>query len=108
MRSPVMRPVGVHRRLHVGDLAAPVRGRHHVLDARLDPPERHAPLARQRGHDHVLGIGAELHAEAAAHLGRDDADLILGEAQGRGEPRAERVRRLVRRPHRDAAAGEVG
>ena len=108
MRSAGDAAVGVHRRLHVGDLAAPVRGRHHVLDARLDPPERHAPLARERGHHHVLGIGAELHAEAAAHLGRDDADLVLGHAQGRGEARAERVRRLVRRPHDDAAAGEVG
>ena len=100
--------VGVHRRLHVGDLATPVRGRHHVLDARLDPPEGHATLPREGGHHHVLGIGAELHAEAAAHLGRDDANLILGEAQCRGQPRAERVRRLVRRPYGDAAAGEVG
>ena len=100
--------VGVDGGLHVGHLRAPVGRRGHVLDARLDPAERHAAQARERGHDDVLGIGAELHAEAAADLRRDDADLVLGHAERLREAVAERVRRLVRRPHGEPAAREVG
>ena len=40
--------VVLHRGLEVGDLGPPVRGGHHVLDARLDPLERHA-VVRARG-----------------------------------------------------------
>ena len=41
--------------LEVGDLGAPVRRRHHVLDPRLGPPERHPVEPRERGDDRVFG-----------------------------------------------------
>ena len=43
----------------------------------------HAVLAGERGQHDVLRVAAELHAEAAAHLGRDDAHEVLRHAERR-------------------------
>ncbi len=95
-------------RLEVGHLRAPVGGGHHVLDARLRPAQRQLVEARARGERGVLRIRAELHAEAAADLGRDHAHEVLRHAQHGGEVVAQHVRRLVARPHRDAARRRIG
>ena len=64
----------------------------------------HAVMPRERGQHHVLRIAAELHAEAAAHVGVDHADQVLWHAEHAGEVGAQVVRRLVRGPDDEAAA----
>jgi hypothetical protein len=83
--------VGEHIDAQAGDLAvlggrdlrghvivARERRRRQVLDPVLDPV--HRPSGHDRRHDgaNVSGIGADLVAEAAADIGRDDMDLLLG------------------------------
>ena len=102
------RAVVLHRGFEVGDLGAPVGRRHHVLEARLDPPERHPVEAGERGERRVLRVETELHAEATADLGRDHAHEVLRQAERRGEIVPEAVRRLGRGPHDDAARGRIG
>ena len=80
-----------HLAAHAQDLAARVGGELHtpILIALLDraeemlapvlhPFDRPAQLARDGGHDDLLRIDHELRAEAAAHLGCDHAQLVLG------------------------------
>jgi hypothetical protein len=55
-----------------------VRGRLVVLAARLGPLDRAAELARDDEGEHLLGVDVELGAEAAADVGSDDAQLVLG------------------------------
>ena len=99
--------VPLDRRLHVGHVGAAVRRRHHVLDPRLDPPERQAVELRHRRQRGVLRVDAELHPEPAADLGGDHADLVLLEPEQGGEPVAHRVRRLGRGPDDEAAGGGI-
>ena len=74
------------------------RGRQ-VLDAVLDP--FHRPPGHDRGDDgaDVARIGADLVAEAAADVGRDDVDLVLGDLRDQRGDGADDVRRLEGAPH---------
>ncbi len=74
-------------------------GRHQVLAAVLHP--LHRPAEAERGGDraHVPRIHRHLVAEAAAHVGRDDPDPVLGEPRDGGVERTVGVRRLRRAPH---------
>ena len=65
-------------------------------------------MPREGGQHHVLGVAAELVAEAAAHVRIDHADQVLIHAQHAGEIGPEVVRRLVRGPHHQAARGGIG
>ena len=56
---------------------------------------------------HVAGVDADLVAEAAADVGRDHPDLVLGEAGDQRVERAVRVRRLRGRPDRQLAGDLV-
>ena len=51
-----------------------------VLAARFDPLDRAVEVQRERGDDHILRVDADLDAEAAADLRRDDADGDLRHA----------------------------
>ena len=74
-------------RLRVGDK------RLQPIDAELDrPAEQHA---RYDGRD-LVGIDVELHTEAAANVGGDHADLVLGDFQVSAEDLLHLERRLVR------------
>src|SRR5260370_2741221 len=46
--------------------------------------------------------------EAAAHVGDDHADPLLGQADHRGDRAAHRERHLRRRPHREPAPDRIG
>ena len=81
----------VHR---VGEILAPVLG----------PFDRAVEQLRRRHHRHVLGIDAELGAEAAADVGRDHAQALV-EIHQRGQRLREVVRLLRRGMHGDAAVG---
>ena len=65
-------------------------------------------MARERGQHHVLGVAAELVAEAAAHVRIDHADQVLIHAQHAGEIGAQSVGRLVRGPNHQTARGGIG
>ena len=49
--------------------------------AALDPLDGAARDDREQGHDEVFGQDVQLAAEAAAHVGRDDAHVVLWEAE---------------------------
>ncbi len=69
--------VAVDRDLHVPILVALLLGGEEILAPVLDPFDR--PLQRERrgGKRAVFGIEAALRAEAAADVGRDDAQLMI-------------------------------
>ena len=108
--------VGQHVHSEAGDPAVPgrrelaghvvvagERRRRKVLDPVLDPFDRDAEHDRGDDRADVARIDADLVAEAAADVGRDDVDLGLGNAgQQRGHG-AHDVRRLERAPDRELA-----
>src|SRR5260370_35105882 len=69
-----------------GELLAPV----------LDPADGVTELARKEGGADLLGEQQALVTEAAADVGRPDADLAVIETQAIGETRAHDVRDLLR------------
>ena len=82
-----------------GDLAVHVvvagePGRHQVLRAVLHPLHRLAGDDRTDDDEHVARVDRHLVAEAAADVGRDDLDLVLGQAGHQRVHRAVGVRRL--------------
>ena len=79
------------------------RGGRQILDPVLDP--LHRPAGDDRGDDRadIAGIGADLVAEAAADIGRDDVDLVLGNLGDQRADRADDVRRLEGAPERQLA-----
>jgi hypothetical protein len=84
--------VGVSRQDVVMLAAVGVGGE--ALTPVLDPPQRRADLARGPGQRDLLGEQNPLVAEAAADVGRHDADLALVDAETLGEARAHDVRLL--------------
>ena len=98
------RAVALGAERHVVDLVAAVVARRHVLRARLDPLDRAAEPLGERQHQHLLAVGLELRAEAAAHVGRDHAQLVLRDAEHAGEDEARDVRDLGGRVERQLVA----
>ncbi len=70
--------LGVDRDLHVPVLVALLLGGDEVLAPVLDPLDRAAHRQRGGGERAILGIEAALRPEAAADVGRDDAQLMVG------------------------------
>ena len=82
-------------------------GAEEVLVSRLHPLHGPTQAARHRGHEDVLGVDMPLDAEAAAHVGREHADALLGQAKHGGDGAAHRERHLGRRPHGELAADGI-
>ena len=78
--------------LHVEVAGEP--GGDQVAGAVLDPLDRPPDQQRGRGGDHIAGVDRDLVAEAAADVGRDDLDLVLGQAGDQREHRPVGVRGL--------------
>ena len=78
-------------------------GGEEVLVSRLHPLHGPAQAARHRGHEDVLGVDVPLRAEAAAHVGREHADALLGQAHHGGDGAAHGEGHLGGRPHRELA-----
>ena len=96
----------VERQFAGDDLVAAVRVAEQRLRARRHPFHRPAAdAARRPHHQRIFRIAAVLHAEAAADVGRDDAQLGLGDFQHlAGDRRAGAVRILRGRIERVAVA----
>ena len=62
----------------------------------LDPAHRMIEFERERGEDDLFRIEPRLRAEAAADIGRDDADAAQLDAENFADRDAHRVRRLGR------------
>ena len=107
-------PPVLERQLAAHVVVAGEAGRDEVAGAVLDPLHRPADQERGRRGDDVAGVDRHLVPEAAAQVGRDDPDLVLGQARDERKERPVRVRglrghvdrRLARRrvDVRDAAA----
>ncbi len=82
-------------------------GRRDVLDARLDPLDRHARDDGRDDRDHVPRIHRHLVAEAAADVAADDADLALGQAREHRNDGTQQVRYLRRDVNRQLAGDLV-
>jgi hypothetical protein len=102
------RAVSLRAQLHVRDLVTPVVGGGHVLRTRLGPLDRPAQLPRSPAEQYLFGIAVELRAEAAAHLGSDHADLLLGHPELHRQQQPQDVRDLRGAPERQVARPVVG
>ena len=65
-----------------------------VLAGILDPFHRATETDRQKANGHFLREEMGLDPEAAANVGRDDADVVLRKAKDVGNTRAQQVRDL--------------
>ena len=88
-------------------LLARVRRVGQVLVTRLDPLHRRVEAHREQREQDLLGVDLLLHAEAAAHVGRDHADPVLAEPERLAKRVAQGVRPLGGRPHGEATRPEV-
>ena len=95
--------VGGQRQLDVSLHVAPVRGAEEFFTALARPGHRAAGGARGQGDDHVLGVGAGLHAKAAADVGHAHAHLLGFGLQGLGHGRAHAGGHLRAEVHLHAA-----
>ena len=100
--SPMIVPSRLAPDLHEVDLVAAVDRGAHVLRARLGPLDRAADLARRPRREDLLRVVGDLHAEAAADVGRDDADAVLAHLELAGHEQPDQVRVLARQVQRRA------
>ncbi len=81
--------------------------RRDIVDARLDPLDRHAGDDRRHDRDDVARIDGNLVAEAAADVAADEPDLAFGDPRQHRDHGADQVRRLRGEPDRQLARGLV-
>ena len=74
----------VERQLGLGDMVAAVGVGHEGLGAVGRPLDRPAEPCGGPGDERLLGVVEDLGAEAAADIGRDHAQLVLGDAEDEG------------------------
>ncbi len=92
---------------HLPMLIALLRRREEMLAPILLPRHRAAELHRGGRNDRFLGVERRLGAEAAADMGRDDADRFEVAFEQIGKRGAAKVRGLRRRPHRQHVGAGV-
>ena len=101
------RAVVLQRHLAVHVEVAREPGGDQVLGPVLDPLHGVAEQQRRGGRHDVARVHRHLVAEPAADVGRDDPDVLLGQARHQREDRADRVRRLRGHVDRGLAGGRV-
>ena len=100
--------VAVERHFGVGDVIAAMRVGEKRFRAIGGPFHRPADALRRPQRHDLLGIDEDLRAEAAADVGRDDAQLVLrrhADEGGDDEPRDMRVLRRI--PQREGAGAGI-
>ena len=100
--------VGIERKLGASQVIAGLVVRHEALGPGRHPPHRTAQPAGGPGDDPLLRIELALVAEAAADIGRDDAQRALGNAELLGHLAANVMGGLGRRIEREPAAIRLG
>ena len=99
---------GVQREFGVRDMVATMRVGEERLGPIRRPFDRPVDLLRRPGADRLLGVNEDLRAEAAADVGRDDAQLVFrrkADERREHEPRDMRV--LARRIKRDRVRSRI-
>src|SRR5439155_7575774 len=91
--------VAFERKLGRHGLVAALNRGDEIFAARRDPLYRPAQLERQMTGEHILAVKRTLAAETAAHVWRDDANLVLRKAEPGRQITAHAVRRLGRKPN---------
>ena len=92
----------------MGDVVAAMRVRQESLGPVGGPFHRPADLLRRPDADRLLGIDEDLRAEAAADIGRDDAQLVLGRDADEGrEHEARHMRVLARGVERERVRARI-
>ena len=104
LRTARIRPSRDGGDLALHDVVAGEAAGDEVLGAVLGPLHRPAGDHRADDRAHVARIDRHLVAEAAADVGRDDPDAVLGDAGEVGVERAVGVRRLGRAPEGELLA----
>ena len=100
--------VGVERELGVSHVIASLRVGEETLTTCRRPLHRASNLFRRPCQYALLGIDEDLGAEAAADIGRDDAELVLGDAEDeRAHDEPMDVRILRRDPQRQVIRAPV-
>ena len=100
--------LGVERQLGARDVIAALIVGDETFRAILLPFHRPRDLAARPDHERMLGIDESLHAEAAADIGRDQAQLVLRQFQhDLGQRIAHEMRALGRGVERRAAACRI-
>ena len=99
--------VAVDRRLHLPILLALVIGGGEAFAAILDPFDRTAQQQRGRRDRQLFGIEWILGTEAAADIGRDDANALFRQTQGLDQDPLGLVRHLRAVPDREQLVGCV-
>ena len=98
----------VERHLDVGDVIAAMRVGDEGFGALGGPFHRPVDLLRRPGDERFLGVVVDLRAEAAADVGRIDAQLVLGDLQHeRAHQQADHVRVLARGVERVVAGRQL-
>ena len=100
--------VGIERQLGLGDVVAAMGVGEEALAALPGPLDRPAePLGGEQA-DALLGVDEDLGAEAAADVGRDHPELVLGRhADERRDHEARDVRVLARGVEREGVGGAI-
>ena len=100
--------LGIERELGLGDVVAAMRIREKALAALGGPLDRPADGPGCQQADALLGVDEDLRAEAAADVGRDHAQLVLGRDADEGRDHEARdVRVLARGVEREALVGAI-
>ncbi len=98
----------VQRQLCGRDVVAPMRVGHERFGTVRRPLHRPLQLAGGPGNDRLLGVVVDLGAEAAADIGRKDAQLAFRDMQHeRAHQQPDHVRVLAGRVEREVARGRV-
>ena len=96
--------VRANRRLDVHRVVARMVARGEVLHSILDPLDRPPQVYRHGGDRDVLPVKGNLLTERAAHIRRDNPDLVLPEPQAGREPRSGDMSRLLTRVEGERAS----
>jgi hypothetical protein len=100
-------PLAVERKLGMGEMVACLVVGDKALRPRGGPAHRTAQAARRPGDQPLLGVDLAFVAEAAAHIGRDHAQLALGDAELLGHLLTDVMGRLRGGIEREAVGARI-
>ena len=88
--------------IYIVELIAPVMVTAEIFAALLNPLDRVSQFHRSKTGNHLFGVDVEFTAKTAADLWDDDVNLVLRQAELRGEQVAQQMREFVTNSTRSA------